>query len=168
MRNENLHSGASSMLTVDWILVADRSRAVVLHALPHGIRPYPTLANFVHAEGRQRPHDRDSDVSGRIQHPGGARSTIEPHEDRWHVEARRFAKVLTEALDRDRLNGRFDRLFVVAPPAFLGVLRETWPGALRDHIAAEFAEDLLPLPEPELQSRLSGIVSANRSETSGA
>jgi protein required for attachment to host cells len=156
------------MLTVDWILIANRSRASIVHALPHGVRPYPTLASYIHAEGRLRPHERDSDVSGRIQHPGGARSTIEPHEDRDHVEARRFAKQLVDVLDRDRQNGRFDRLFVIAPPAFLGVLRETWPNPLRDRIALELNEDLLPLPEHELQTRLVQIVTAQREQESAA
>jgi len=153
------------MLTVDWILIADRSRAILFHALPHGLRPYPALASFVHAEGRMSPQERDSDVSGRIQHPGGARSTIEPHEDRKHVEARKFARQLVETLGRDRQNGRFDRLVVAAPPAFLGVLRETWTPLLRERIAAEVAEDLLPLPEKELQTRLSGLVASVKERT---
>jgi len=156
------------MLTIDWILVADRSRASILHALPHGLRPYPTVANFIHAEGRLLPQERDSDVSGRIQHPGGARSTIEPHEDRWHVESRRFAKELADVLERDRQNSRFDRLLVIAPPVFMGVLRETWPTLLRECIAIEVTQDLMPLPEKELQSRLSEIVAKVREETSAA
>jgi protein required for attachment to host cells len=156
------------MLTVDWILVANRSRAAILHALPHGVRPYPTLASYIHAEGRLRPQDRDSDVAGRAQHPGGARSTVEPHEDRDHVEARRFAKLLVEVLDHDRQHNRFDRLFVIAPPAFLGVLREAWPNPLRERILLELNEDLLPLPEPELQSRLTQIVTAKREQDAAA
>jgi protein required for attachment to host cells len=154
------------MLTVDWIFIAHRTRASILHALPHSLRPYPTLASYIHGEGRLLSQERDSDVSGRIQHPGGARSTIEPHEDRWHVESRRFAKELTDILERDCQSGRFDRLFVIAPPVFLGVLRETWPLLLRDRIVSEVAEDLMPLPEKELQSRLSDIVATVREKRS--
>lgn len=150
------------MKPVDWILVADCSRALILHALPDHLGPYPTLASYVHAEGRLHAQDRDSDVSGRVQLFGGARSTIEPHEDRWHVEARRFTKALVEHLEREQLNGRFDRLFVVAPPAFLGVLREACPAGLSRHIAAESALDLLPLPEAERQDRLAEMMTAHR------
>lgn len=148
------------MTSIDWILIADRSRAVILRALPASTHPFATVASFVHSEGRLRPRDQDSDVPGRVQHPGGARSTVEPHEDRWHVEARRFAKQLTEALQREHQSSRFDRLFVVAPPVFLGVLRKEWPSALRNCIAAELAEDLMPLPEHERQSRLAAVVAA--------
>lgn len=68
-------------------------------------------------------------------------------------------------LDHDRQSGRFDRLFVVALPAFLGVLRETWPPLLRERIASEVAEDVMPLPEKQLQSRLSDIVAAVREQS---
>jgi protein required for attachment to host cells len=155
------------MNTVDWILVADRSRALILHALPQNLGPYPTLASFAHPEGRLRSQDRDSDTSGRVSLPGGIRSTVEPHEDSWHVEARRFAKDLADVLQNDRQNGRFDRLFVVAPPAFLGVLREALPGTVRKTIAAEIAEELLSLPAAEWQSRLEKMV-AEHQDVAGA
>jgi len=155
------------MLTVDWILIADRSRANVLHAWPHHLRPFPTLASYIHAEGRLLPQERDSDAAGSVQRPGGARSLVEPHEDRWHVESRRFAKELGAVLERDRQSGRFDRLIVVAPPVFLGVLRETWSPKLREHVVLELAEDLMPLPDKELQERLAAIVS-RLSETAEA
>jgi protein required for attachment to host cells len=146
------------MPSVDWVLVADRSRARILHLLPDGLLPLPTLASFIHPEGHLAPQDRDSDVAGRLQLPGGPRSAVEPHEDRWHVEATRFAKQLAESLDRDRQQNRFDRLFVIAPPALMGVLREAWPSLVRTRIAGEFTEDLLPLPEQELQQRLSKLL----------
>lgn len=150
------------MSAVDWILIADRSRAVIVHALPDGMRPFPTLASYIHAEGRLRPQDRDSDVSGRTQHPGGARSTIEPHEDRWHVEARRFAKELVEALEVEHQNRRFERLVVIAPAPFLGVLRDEWPPTLRACIMKEQIENMLAIPESDRQERLAEIIESLR------
>lgn len=146
------------MSTVDWILVADRSRAVVLHALPNGIGPFPVLSSYLHAEGRLRSQDRDSDVWGRVQHPGGARSTVEPHEDRWHVEASRFAKELVGTLEHEFRNGRFERLVVIAPAPFLGVLRAEWPQLLRNCIIKEQVENLLGMPESERQKKLAEIM----------
>lgn len=149
------------MSTVNWILIADRSRAVILHALPDGMRPFPVLSSYIHAEGRLRSQDRDCDVGGRVQHPGGARSTVEPHEDRWHVEARHFASLLVETLEHEHQNGRFDRLIVIASAPFLGVLREEWSPGLRACILTEQAGNLLPLPESELQRRLAEIVESS-------
>lgn len=149
------------MPSVDWILIADRSRAVIVHALPEGAHPFPTLASYVHSEGRLRPQDRDSDVRGSVLQPSGAHSTIEPHEDRWHVEARRFAKQLVEALEHEHQNRRFDRLMIIAPAPFMGVLREAWPRDLQACILAERTENLLPLSESERQSRLAEIVESS-------
>lgn len=156
------------MATNDWILIADRSRAEVLHVLPNGMHPLPTLASYVHAAGRLRPQERDSDVSGRVQHPGGARSTVEPHEDRWHVEARRFAKELAENLEHEHQQRRFDRLIVIAPAPFLGVLREAWSPVLRTCILTEWTEDLMSLTEPERQTRLAEMITTIQRAESGA
>lgn len=140
--------------TVDWVLVADRSRAKVLHVLPEGQKPWPVLASFMHVEGKQLPQDHDSDAPGRIFLPGGARSAVEPHEDRAHVEARRFATQLGDLLEHDRQERRFDRLFVVAAPMFLGVIRNCWPDTLRRTVAHEIDLDLMGLDDHALQDRL--------------
>lgn len=148
------------MTAVDWILIADRSKAKLLHVLPTGHRPFPTLACFAHSESRLQPRERDSQEPSRVIHPAGYASALEPHEDREHVEARRFAAELADYLERSRQEGRFDRLTVIAPPKFLGVLRVAWTPSLRSMIQAEFDQDLTPLPEAELQLRLDQLTAA--------
>lgn len=145
---------------VDWILIADRSRALILHALSNPARPFPTLYSFVHPESRLTGCEQDSDASGRIQLRGVARTAVEPHEDRKHVESRRFASQIVDVLERNRQEGRFDRLFVIAPPMFLGVLRECWSSPLRNHIAAEVTKDLTQLPDAERQQRVEEILAS--------
>lgn len=146
------------MNIVTWILIADRTRAEILHALLDGLGPYPTLQSFIHAEGRMLPQERDSDSAGRVQLAGGARSSVEPHEDRWRVEAQRFAHQIIADLDQARHDRRFDRLIVIAPPPFLGVLRATMPDTLHRCVVHEENGNLLQLSETEIQQRLRGIV----------
>lgn len=146
------------MTSIDWILIADRSRAVILRALPDSTHPFATVASFVHSEGRLRPRDQESDVPGSVQHPGGARSTVEPHEDRWHVEARRFAKELADTLDLELQKRHFERLVVIAPAPFLGVLRDEWPPRVRACIITDRIESLLTLSESDRQERLNLIM----------
>lgn len=145
---------------VDWVLVADRSRACLFHALPDGLRPWPTVASFVHEQGRLSDRDLQSDAPGRLARFGGASSGVESQEDRAHVEARRFATQLVDYLDHARHSRRFDRLVLVAPPKFLGVLREASPAPLRALTALEVNQDLMALTEAELQQRLPTIVSS--------
>lgn len=148
------------MTTVDWILVADRSQASILHVLPNRMAPLPIIERFDHPEGRLTGRDLYSDASGRIQLAGKARTAVEPHEDHKHVDSRRFAKELVDALEHHRQERRFDRLFVIAPPMFLGILRESFSTALRETIIAEIPKELTQLTESDLQSRLVEIVTS--------
>ncbi len=145
------------MPQVTWILVADRCRAKLLHILPEGQGPYPTLACWSHEAGRLQPRERDADEPGRIIHPAGYASAVEPHEDRDHVEARRFAKELVNHLEHSRQERRFDRLLVIAPPGFLGVLRDAWTPSLQAMIEHEWNYDLAGLTDAALQRRLEGL-----------
>jgi protein required for attachment to host cells len=148
-------------MVIDWILIADRSRACVRAVLPIGDESFPVLKTLEHAEGRFTPHERDTDKPGRIQLRGVARSAVEPHEDAAHVEARRFAAEIAEFLEREHQDLHFDRLHVIAPPAFLGVLRAAWSEKFRRAIAQEIDSDLLTLSEPDLKDRLTEILAAS-------
>ena len=154
------------MSPVTWILVADRSRAKLLHVLPDGKVPYPTLGCWIHEAGRLQPRERDAEEPGRVIHPAGYASAVEPHEDRDHVEARRFAKELVNHLEHLRQEHRFDRFVVIAPPGFLGVLRESWTPSLHSMIIRELNLDLSGLPETELQKRLESLDIGDISSTS--
>ena len=154
------------MTQVTWILVADRCRAKLLHVLPEGQGPYPTLACWSHEAGRIQPRERDAEEPGRIIHPAGYASAVEPHEDRVHVEARRFSKELVNHLEQCRQEHRFDRLVVIVPPGFLGVLRESWTPSLHSMIVGELNLDLTGLAEADLQKRLQSLAVSEISQTS--
>jgi protein required for attachment to host cells len=145
-------------MVVDWILIADRSRACVRAVLPNGDDSFPVLKCLEHPAGRFTPHEDESDRPGRIQLWSGARTGVEPHEDETHVESRKFAHEIAEYLEHEHQENRFDRLHVVAPPAFLGVLRATWSDRLRRAIVQEIDSDWMPLPIAELKSRLVEMV----------
>lgn len=142
------------MPVIDWILIADRTRAKLFHVLPDGLGPSPVLACFTHEQGRLLPQERNTDKPGRVDHPAGWTSSVEPNEDTEHVESRRFAAVLVGHFELARQEKRFDRLTVVAPPKFLGVLRGAWTASLRTLIRAETPLDLMRLSDKELQERI--------------
>lgn len=153
------------MKTVNWVLLADRTRAEILHALPDGLGPYPTLQSFVHPAGRMLPQETESDAAGRIQLAGGACSAAEPHEERWRVEAQRFANEIVTYLDQARHDRRFDRLTVIASPPFLGILRAAMPDVLHRCVVQEETGNLLQLSETEIQRRVQEIVAARAEST---
>jgi protein required for attachment to host cells len=145
-------------MAVDWILVADRGRARVLHAIPDAT-VFPTLVTFVHPEADMKRSDLESDASGRTRQPGEARTALEPHTDHKHLTAERFAHELTEHLEKARQEGRFERLFVVAPPLFLGELRKSWKHPLAAMVAGEVDKDFSGLSDHELMEHLRSVVS---------
>lgn len=113
----------------------------------------PRLAGQL-SDPQGRLHDRDfkSDRPGRkfdraplqagrrgatAHHGVGGGS--EPHRREATLFARRIADELTSA----HRAGGFDRLVIMAPPAFLGTLRSALPAAVRKTVAAEIAKDLV-------------------------
>jgi protein required for attachment to host cells len=101
-----------------------------------------------------RLHDRDigSDKPGRVfDHAASAgqrRGSVSHHSTggertpRKH-EAGVFARQIVHQLETGRRTSPFSRLVVIAGPAFLGLLREVMPKALREITVAEVCKDLL-------------------------
>src|SRR5262245_7837938 len=76
---------------------------------------------------------------------------------------RNFAKKVVAELRRAMLAHKFDRLFLIAPPAFLGDLRDELPKDLKDKVAGEIASDLTNMPQQQLHARLQEILTGERS-----
>lgn len=146
--------------TVDWVLVADRSRGRILSTTTDAVGHYATQATFTHEEGRLQRHEMESDSPGRVYRTGGSRSGVDPHEDPEHRESRKFATELSDYLDKARQQNLFDRLIVVAPPAFLGVLRAHWTPRIQSCLAHEVHHELCGLSDAQLQSRVADILSS--------
>lgn len=103
--------------------------------------------------------DIQSDKPGRTFDSGGqGRHAMEPPTDpKRHAKAE-MAHTLSNTLDGQRKKNAFDRLIVVAPPQFLGDLREAMPKPLHDLVAKEIAKDLSKLKVHELERQLAGVI----------
>lgn len=152
-------------MTNVWVLVADRSRAKIFHAVPE-VRPsYMVLAEFEHPESRQKAQETESDSPGRVQLRGAARSAVEPHIDRTHLTAQHFATELIDYLHVAYQEHRFEKLVIVAPPLFLGTLRSMYTSHLQQTVLLEVSKDLIGCTEAELQLRLAELVEGLPKET---
>ena len=101
-----------------------------------------------------RLHDRDlvSDKPGRVfdraPTAGQRRGAVSHHStggDRSprKQEAAVFARQIVHQLETEHRTSPINRLVVMAGPAFLGLLREAMPKALREVTVAEVGKDLL-------------------------
>lgn len=126
-----------------WILAANRSKARIFEMEKlHG--PLVEVTDFVDPEGRARDRDINSDAYGRLYGKG---ERVQGHSTSADVsptqhESERFAERLREYLDHARGEQRFDKLWIVAPPAFLGTLREKLGKHLRGALELEVNKDV--------------------------
>ncbi len=131
-----------------WVLVGDDSRA----------RLFSTnrAAPLEELEDRPNPDSRaggpPADPAEHLQHreDGGRDPEAET--------TRRFARDLAGRLREARLEGRFERLFLVAPPNLLGELRRALDEGTRELVVGEVAKDLSAFPPASIRSRLPALL----------
>ena len=117
-------------MTGTWVVVADSSRARFF-TLAGKSEPMQELEGMTHAESRMRNQDEVSDKQGGLAggHGEGGHA-FEAPTDIKHHDAEIFAKQIADKLERGRVNHAYNKLILVAPPAFLGALRQ----AMNDHV----------------------------------
>jgi protein required for attachment to host cells len=147
--------------TRTWILIADGGCARVLTSTgaEHHFTEVPGL-NFVaelpanHELGTERP-GRSHESQGHVRH------AIEPHVDKHAQLKRTFVAGVLDTLANKHLEGAFDRLIIVAPPAVLGMIRPELKARLRDVTVHEVDKDLTKTPNHEIASHLGWILGVN-------
>jgi protein required for attachment to host cells len=90
-------------------------------------------------------HNRDfnSDRPGRVFDHASSWPNGRREETPRRHEAAVFATRIADELERARRAEEFERLIVMAGPAFLGLLRHAFPEALRHTVLAEVPKDLV-------------------------
>ena len=152
------------------IVVADQSEADIYELEQHGAAPQ-LVQRLEDPDAHLHDRDLKSDRPGRVfDHaaaPGGRRGAVAHHatggeRNPRKVEARRFARRIAAALDEARREHRYDRLVIMAPPAFLGLLREEMPAAVHAIVTAEVGKDLVHEPPDSLRGHLPPGIFAER------
>lgn len=125
-----------------WILAADSYRARLFELPPRG--ELREIGDFVHPAGRERERDLLADAPGRYFTKGRRDQTSanEPHTPAEQVEEEKFARQLAEELERGRTANRYDRLCLVAPPRFLGRIKEALGKEVGKRVSLTVPKDL--------------------------
>jgi protein required for attachment to host cells len=117
-----------------------------------------SLRDIAFEDGRR--HVGDLEEGGRgFDRSGSSRHAYEAHQDTRQHAVAHFAKVLAQDLARDFHLGEFQQLVLVAPPRFLGVLREALDGKLLRAVIGSVAKDLPRCTPRELAGHLKPFVS---------
>jgi protein required for attachment to host cells len=124
-----------------WVVVGDSSRARIFTAE----RPTASLEEIetlTHPAGRLHEGDLVADKAGRDRSPGSTSHDMGGKTDVKHEQALRFASQLNDTLESARTADRFSKLYIIAAPAFLGILRKQMSAALQKLVAEEIPKEL--------------------------
>ena len=127
-----------------WALLADASRAKLLHCGPSsGGSPHVKHVDAIEASWEGHERGRPSPLKGR----GGNTYAAGGHEA--EEDRRRFAQELAQWLQSRLQQHGIDQLTVFGPPKFVGALRRACPHTLADRLSAQTVE-LINLSNPQL------------------
>jgi len=136
------------------VVVADSSRARILTAKA-GKGQLSGEADFIHSESRLREQDLVSDGSGGDRDSGGYGKHSMGHETATNDrQADIFAQQLCDEIDKRRQNGSLLRIYLIAAPKFLGLLRSDLSPQCSSLVAGEINKDLVNHDIDDIRSHL--------------
>ena len=124
-----------------WILVADASRARIFSA-NKALSPLNEIRALTSPEARLHEGDLVTDKGGRDRNPGVGAHGYNVEDAHKQDNAERFAAHVCQELEAARNAGEFRKLYVVAAPSFLGMLRRHQSNSLRQLVAGEVDKNL--------------------------
>lgn len=137
-----------------WVLVAESSRAKI-YELDKRNTPLKELEGLTHTPSRLHESSITSDLPGRSQdshghgsHKMGSHTGVKEHE------SMEFARTLGQHLDHARTRGKFDKLIIMSPPAFLGQLRKSISHETNKFVVSEIDKNLVKHSAQDIQEHL--------------
>jgi protein required for attachment to host cells len=135
-----------------WILVAESSRAKLYRA-DNRKSPISEIEALENPAGRLHEGDLVSDRPGSDGGSvGQGRRVLDDKTTARQQEHISFAKQLAERLNAARTEGEFSRLVLAAPPAFLGLLRDSLGKEVMDMVYAQVDKNLVQQPAEALRA----------------
>jgi len=125
-----------------WIVVADEAKARIL-SLDKLTEPLVEIKNFYSEEAKKRDQDIVSDKSGTSYDSSGqGRHSMGEKNEKKEQYGIRFAKEISDSLEKNRLLNTYTKLVIIAAPRFLGLLRKTFSKEVSEMISLEVDKDL--------------------------
>jgi protein required for attachment to host cells len=146
-----------------WFVVGNASRAQILEQSgPEG--PVVEVTVLEHGKSRLRNLDISSDKPGRTHHRrrDGMRGSMEPRTTPKEVEREQFARKIVECLEQHTARVYKGDLILVAPPRFLGLLRQMLPEALSARVVNSVDKDLTAIKPDQLLKKLRDFIPSHR------
>lgn len=126
-----------------WVVVAESSHARIFQCAKPGGALQET-EGLVHPASRLHAQEMHSDAPGRtFDSFGEGRHAMVADTDPKRYEATVFARDIAKRLESARVGKKLDELVLVAPPMFLGLLREHMSEPCRQRVVQTLSKNLL-------------------------
>jgi protein required for attachment to host cells len=137
-----------------WILVADSSQARIFSA-ENSQADLIEIDSLLHPEGRLHDSEMGSDSPGKSSGSDGSGGHAYSDETSLKEQeeinfATRVANYLTDELNQNK----YERLYMVAAPAFLGDLRHAISARVEKHVAFSLGKNIVALSPEEIRTYL--------------
>lgn len=137
-----------------WVVSADAGRARIFE-LNGKERHLQEIADLVNPEGRASERELNSDAQGRYfgrgertqGHSTGDANSVGHANEMFSREVGRY-------LEKARNEHQFDRLVLVAPPKFLGLLRRSLSKGVQSTVTEEMDKDLSWLDTRDIERHI--------------
>jgi len=138
-----------------WVLVTNASRARLFAAdATRKDKEWKLVSHHEHPESRAAGHDLLADRPGTARQSGMGGSGLSPHTDPKEVEAKKFAHELSKLLSKAFDEHAYEKLVLVAPPHFLGLLRSELEDKVAKRVSSSLGKDYHELSAKELAERI--------------
>ena len=141
-------------MAITWVLVAESCRAKFYTARNRSA-PITEIEALAHPEGRLHEGDLVSDSAGSDGGSvGQGRHIMNDKTSAKEQQAHGFAKDLAHRLDSARNKGKFKNLVLVAPPSFLGLLRDNLSKEVMAMVSNQVDKNLVQKPAEAVREYL--------------
>ncbi len=144
-------------MATTWILVANASQAK-LYGNTGPKKGLKLIKDLKHPESREKASELVSDRPGQMHSPGNSHRASQPKTDPKTNEARHFALELGRELNHGRSSGQVERIILVAPPAFMGMINEKLDSPTANIVSDRFEKDYTRSSEKELAGHLENCI----------
>lgn len=139
-----------------WVVVSNSSQAKLFR-----ITKFPKIeiiTTLEHPESRLHNVDLVSSKPGRaFDKMGPGRHSYVPVTEPKQVEVEKFAKDLAKFLTTAHFKGDFYRLYLIASPAFLGLLRKELDAKTQGAIVSEIAKDMTEHVNADIEAHIANL-----------
>jgi protein required for attachment to host cells len=136
------------------VVVADSGRAR-FYAMENKGTPLVELADYVHTETKLHTSELVSDRQGRtFDSKGSARHAKESRSPVRVQQAKKFAHQISANIEAQRKKNKFTKLFLIAAPEFLGMLRKALSRESGKLVTREIDKDLVLMKEDVIREHL--------------